>query len=60
VGLVGSTDDRGGSQFFIALAPQPQLDGDSTLLGWVVEGLELLDGIRPGDRIDGVEVWTGE
>jgi peptidyl-prolyl cis-trans isomerase B (cyclophilin B) len=60
VGLVGSTDDRGGSQFFIALAPQPQLDGDSTLLGWVVEGLELLDGIRPGDRIDRVEVWTGE
>jgi len=60
VGLLGSAEDRGGSQFFIALAPQPQLDGDSTLLGWVGEGLELLDTIRPGDRIDRVEVWTGQ
>jgi peptidyl-prolyl cis-trans isomerase B (cyclophilin B) len=52
--------DTGGSQFFITLSPQPQLDGAFTLFGQVVGGMEVVDRIRPGDVIERIEVWTGE
>jgi cyclophilin family peptidyl-prolyl cis-trans isomerase/HEAT repeat protein len=60
VGMALSGKDTGGSQFFITLQPQPQLDGGYTLFGQVVAGMELVDRIRPGDVIEGVTVWTGE
>jgi cyclophilin family peptidyl-prolyl cis-trans isomerase len=59
-GMALSGKDTGGSQFFITLSPQPQLDGGYTLFGQVVAGMELVDRIRPGDVIEGVTVWTGE
>ena len=60
VGMALSGKDTGGSQFFITLAPQPQLDGGFTLFGQVVAGMDAVDRIRPGDVIERVEVWTGE
>ncbi len=60
VGMALSGKDTGGSQFFITLAPQPQLDGRYTLFGSVVAGMDVVDRIRPGDLIERVEVWTGE
>ncbi|HSD26422.1 MAG TPA: HEAT repeat domain-containing protein [Vicinamibacteria bacterium] len=60
VGMAHSGKDTGGSQFFIALSPQPQLDGGYTLFGRVVAGMEAVEKIRPGDLIERVEVWTGE
>ncbi len=60
VGLARSEKDSGGSQFFIALGPQPQLDGSYTAFGWVATGMDVVDALRPGDTIDRVEVWTGE
>jgi HEAT repeat protein/cyclophilin family peptidyl-prolyl cis-trans isomerase len=60
VGMALSGKDTGGSQFFITLTPQPQLDGGYTLFGRVVAGLEAVEKIRPGDVIERVEVWTGE
>jgi cyclophilin family peptidyl-prolyl cis-trans isomerase/HEAT repeat protein len=60
VGMALSGKDTGGSQFFITLAPQPQLDGGFTLFGQVVAGMEAVDRIRPGDVIERVEVWTGD
>jgi cyclophilin family peptidyl-prolyl cis-trans isomerase/HEAT repeat protein len=48
--------DSGGSQFFILQRAQPQLDGRFTAVGWVVEGLEVLDRLRPGDRVIRVQV----
>jgi cyclophilin family peptidyl-prolyl cis-trans isomerase/HEAT repeat protein len=59
VGLALSGKDTGGSQFFITLSPQPHLDGNYTLFGWVAEGMEVADRIRPGDTIGRLEVWTG-
>ena len=41
----------GGSQFFVALSPQPHLDGAYTVLGRVVAGLEVVDTLRQGDTI---------
>jgi cyclophilin family peptidyl-prolyl cis-trans isomerase len=60
VGIALAGKDTGGSQLFIALAPQPHLDGTYPVLGWVAEGMEVADRIQPGDVIDSVDVWTGE
>ena len=51
VGMALSGPDTGGSQFFVALSPQPHLDGGYTLFGTLVAGDEVLDQIRQGDRI---------
>jgi cyclophilin family peptidyl-prolyl cis-trans isomerase/HEAT repeat protein len=59
VGMAHSGKDTGGSQFFIALSPQPQLDGSYTAFGWVASGADVLDKIQPGDVIERVEVWEG-
>jgi cyclophilin family peptidyl-prolyl cis-trans isomerase len=60
VGMALSGKDTGGSQFFVTLSPQPQLDGGFTLFGQVVAGMDAVEKIRPGDVIERVEVWTGE
>jgi cyclophilin family peptidyl-prolyl cis-trans isomerase/HEAT repeat protein len=60
VGMAHAGRDSGGSQFFIALSPQPHLDGRHTRFGAVVSGFEVLGRIRPGDVIERIEVWTGE
>ena len=60
VGIALAGKDTGGSQFFITLAPQPHLDGTYPVLGWVAEGMDVVDRIQPGDVIERVEVWTGE
>ncbi len=36
------------SQFFICLAPAPHLDGDYTIWGQVVSGMEYVDNIKKG------------
>jgi len=51
VGMALSGPDTGGSQFFVALSPQPHLDGGYTVFGTVVEGLDRLDRLEQGDRI---------
>ena len=40
------------AQFFIMLAPAPHLDGQYTAWGQVVEGMELVDGIKEGSQFD--------
>jgi cyclophilin family peptidyl-prolyl cis-trans isomerase/HEAT repeat protein len=60
VGMALSGKDTGGSQFFITLSPQPQLDGSYTLFGHVASGMDVVDRIRPGDVIEHASVWTGE
>jgi cyclophilin family peptidyl-prolyl cis-trans isomerase len=59
VGMALQWRDTGGSQFFITHSPQPHLDARYTAFGHVVNGLEVLDRIRPGDRIVRVRVWDG-
>lgn len=50
--------DSGNSQFFIMFAPAPHLDGQYTVLGQVVEGMEVVDMIRRGRSRNGAV--TGE
>ncbi len=54
VGMALAGPDTGGSQFFIALSPQPHLDGGYTVFGQVIEGDEVLDKIQADDRIEQV------
>jgi HEAT repeat protein/cyclophilin family peptidyl-prolyl cis-trans isomerase len=59
VGMALAGKDTGGSQFFVAEAPQPHLDGGYTIFGWVAAGMDVVDQIRPGDLIEKVEIWSG-
>ena len=46
--------DSAGSQFFICVADAPFLDGEYTVFGEVVEGMEVVDKIvsQPKDQRD--------
>ena len=40
-----------GSQFYICLEPQPGLDGQYTIFGAVLTGMDVVDKIKVGDRM---------
>ena len=51
VGMARSRDpNSANSQFFIMFAPAPHLDGQYTIVGKVVEGMEFVDAIKKGDE----------
>ncbi len=60
VGLARDWLDTGGSQFFITLGPQPQLEARYTVFGQVVSGMEVVDRLAQWDVITRVRVWDGE
>lgn len=59
VGMALSGKDTAGSQFFVALEPQPQLDGLYTPFAQVLSGMAVVDQLRPGDVIEQVEIFDG-
>jgi HEAT repeat protein/cyclophilin family peptidyl-prolyl cis-trans isomerase len=59
VGMALDGKDTGGSQFFITHVPTPQLDGGYTVFGWVASGMDVVNAIQPGDRIERIEIWDG-
>ncbi len=59
LGMALDGRDTGGSQFFIALSPQPHLDGQYTVFGRVIEGWDVLDRLSLGDVIDRVIIRDG-
>ncbi|WP_292890244.1 peptidylprolyl isomerase [Mesorhizobium sp.] len=51
VGMARSQDpNSANSQFFIMFAPAPNLDGQYTIVGNVVSGMDLVDKIKKGDE----------
>ncbi|HYN08429.1 MAG TPA: HEAT repeat domain-containing protein [Vicinamibacterales bacterium] len=60
VGMAIDGQDTAGSQFFIALSPQPHLDGKYTAFGRVVNGMDLLDRVELWDVIERVRIWDGK
>lgn len=65
--MANSGPDTNGSQFFITFAPQPSLDGQYTIFGRVLRGMDVLESLTArdpasdfnppeGDKILGVEI----
>jgi len=51
VGMARSNDpNSANSQFFIMFAPAPHLDGQYTVVGKVISGMEVVDAIKKGDE----------
>jgi peptidyl-prolyl cis-trans isomerase B (cyclophilin B) len=48
--------NSGGSQFYFALAPLPQLDHRYTVFGQATEGLDVIHNLRAGDEIISVTI----
>jgi cyclophilin family peptidyl-prolyl cis-trans isomerase len=52
-GTVGAaraeSPDSANSQFFIMFVPNPSLDGNYTVIGRVVQGMDVVDRIAPGE-----------
>jgi cyclophilin family peptidyl-prolyl cis-trans isomerase/HEAT repeat protein len=58
-GTVGTSTrgrDTGDGQFYVNLVDNPRLDHDYTIFGEVTNGLETVDALLEGDRIERVEV----
>ena len=51
VGMARSADpDSANSQFFIMFAAAPHLDGQYTVVGHVISGMDVVDAIKKGDE----------
>ncbi|MCF8485201.1 MAG: peptidylprolyl isomerase [Rhodobacteraceae bacterium] len=54
VGMARSQNpDSANSQFFIMFAPAPHLDGDYTVVGRVISGMDVVDAIKKGEGGNG-------
>ncbi len=54
VGMASAGNHTEGTQFFITHSPTPHLDGNYTIFGRVVDGMDVVHQIRIGDLIDKV------
>ncbi len=51
--------DSASAQFYFALSDLPFLDGNYAVFGYVTEGMEVVDKIKQGDRIESATVVEG-
>jgi peptidyl-prolyl cis-trans isomerase B (cyclophilin B) len=54
--MANAGPNTNGSQFFITHSPQPHLNGKHTVFGKVVKGVEVVDTIKQGDKIERLTV----
>jgi len=52
--------DSASAQFYFALADIKFLDGDYAVFGYVRDGMDVVDAIQQGDRIDSARIIEGE
>jgi cyclophilin family peptidyl-prolyl cis-trans isomerase/predicted DsbA family dithiol-disulfide isomerase len=58
--MANSGPDTNGSQFFITLAPAPQLNGGYTIFGQVINGIEVLLQLAPRNPDLGMNLPPGD
>lgn len=57
VGMARSTDpDSASSQFYITLSPLPGLDGKYAVFGQVIQGQDVVEKIRKGDKMQKITI----
>lgn len=56
VGMASAGRDTEGSQFFITHSATPHLDGNYTIFGTVIEGMNVVHAIQEGDLIEAIEL----
>ena len=60
VAMVNSGPDTSGSQFFITYAPAAQYDGQYTIFGEVLSGMDVLQQLTPRDAQPGTDTPPGD
>ncbi|MHC4779932.1 MAG: peptidylprolyl isomerase, partial [Planctomycetota bacterium] len=56
-GMARSNDmDSAGSQFYFVKKPQHDIDKEYTIFGTVVSGMDVVDRLQKGDKIDGITI----
>ena len=54
--MANAGPNTNGSQFFITLAAQPHLDDRHSVFGRVTDGVEAMQAIRQGDKIQRIDI----
>jgi len=52
--------DSNGSQFFITYTPQPRLNGDYTIFGQLIEGMDVLESLTPRNPGQNIALPPGD
>jgi cyclophilin family peptidyl-prolyl cis-trans isomerase len=60
VAMVNSGPDTSGSQFFITYGAMPKYDGQYTIFGQVLRGMEVVEALTPRDAQPGINTPPGD